>query len=518
MAIVLTSTVVFLAVALSADSSADTEVYFEDGDFFYVSIDDTTAALLNYFGDGPIVDIPPVATDDAPDTPKSYSVVEILGTFGEGITEINIPSSISEINMYAFSSAIDLESISVDPSSTHYESDSFGVLYTAGLHKLIQYPIGKTDLTYSIENVTSEICSNAFANSSLTSVTMPANLLKIGNSAFYQCENLTSISFPANLSIIEWDAFYGCSSLAEVVFPDELDMIGSFAFFGTAVTGITIPYGIEYIGDNAFASCVELKEFTSESYKYDSTDGVLYESTDDYNKGKTLICYPAGKTDTEFVVPGNTNISYGAFWGCTNLKGVSFPSGYNTIPEGAFYECTSLETVDLTNITFIGSYAFDNCTNLTTINNYGDVLFIESLAFYKCALPEVHISSKVISVGNWAFSNCESLYKVIIDDSCKATFGAYVFEDDVNLKKITINSKDVIFEEDSLVISDYEGSPAYVDVYVPSGYDIPPEASNEYTILNIIREGERPYPWENWIGVFFCVLVILGILYAMREV
>lgn len=511
LAIMLTSTMVLSAVAFTVDTSAEPEDPFSYADFYFMPLDDSTVSLLGYEGSDTVIDIPAEAISP---TSHHYDVVEIGGTFDDSIAEVNIPDGIVRISNNAFTYATSLTTITVSNSNSYYQSDD-GVLYTKGLHKLIQYPIGRDDGTYTVANATSEICVSAFQSSSLSTVTLPVNLLKISDSAFCDCKNLTSISFPSKLSIIEDSAFLGCTSLSNVVFPDDLDMIGSYAFCYTAISEINIPYGVEYIGDYAFSCCENLQVFTSDNYRFPALNGILYEESE---KNEKILCYPAGKTDTEFTVPEKTDIKFGAFYGCVNLKSVSFPKGYNSVPIGALYGCHSLETVDLKNITVIEMYAFYECLSLKTIENNQDLIFIGTLAFYDCGLTEVHIPSKVTVVESMAFSYCRSLQEAVIDESCKASIESYVFDGDAELKTIRVNSSDVVFEENSLVISEDEDLKAHVDIFVPSGYDIPSDASNEFTILNVIREGERPYPWENWIGVFFCALVIIGILYGMREV
>ena len=57
-----------------------------------------------------------------------------------------------------------------------------------------------------------------------------------------------------------------------------------------------------------------------------------------------------------------------------------------------------------------------------------------------------------------------------------------------------------------------------VDVYVKEGYSIPDNAAGEFTVVNVMEEGKGPYPYENWIVVAFCVLLIIGIMRIVREV
>ena len=52
--------------------------------------------------------------------------------------------------------------------------------------------------------------------SSLTSLTLPSNVTKIGESAFEGCSSLTSLTLPSSVTSIGSSAFYGCSGLTSI--------------------------------------------------------------------------------------------------------------------------------------------------------------------------------------------------------------------------------------------------------------------------------------------------------------
>ena len=57
-------------------------------------------------------------------------------------------------------------------------------------------------------------------------------------------------------------AFEGCAALEKIVLPQSLVRIGADAFAGAAVTEITIPENVTYIGGCAFARCGNLRAVT----------------------------------------------------------------------------------------------------------------------------------------------------------------------------------------------------------------------------------------------------------------
>lgn len=109
----------------------------------------------------------------------------------------------------------------------------------------------------------------------LERVVLPETLVGIGEDAFRNCKSLSEVNFPAGLRGIQEDAFIGCSSLKSLIFPEGFESVGNSAFAGcVSVTEIvipstlkkiearafahhgceviTLPEGVEYLGDDAF--------------------------------------------------------------------------------------------------------------------------------------------------------------------------------------------------------------------------------------------------------------------------
>jgi len=152
-----------------------------------------------------------------------------------GLSTIRIPGSVSSIGSCTFSPRTGLTEITVDSTNTNYSS-SDGMLFNKNQTTLISCP-----------------CSKA------GSVTLPASVASIGNSAFNSCISLTSITIPSSVTSIGKEAFCGCSNLTGVKLPNNLANIGSSAFFNCAsMTSVVIPAGISSIGEYAFAFCTSL--------------------------------------------------------------------------------------------------------------------------------------------------------------------------------------------------------------------------------------------------------------------
>ena len=108
------------------------------------------------------------------------------------------------------------------------------------------------------EKAVTMVAANGFKGSEIKSVQIPKNIKVIGETAFYGCEQLSSIYFYKGVSEIKAGAFYGCSAIEELILPESLKIIGDSAFTSTSIVSLTLPTGIETIGNFAFAYCARL--------------------------------------------------------------------------------------------------------------------------------------------------------------------------------------------------------------------------------------------------------------------
>ena len=143
---------------------------------------------------------------------------------GSELTDITIPSDITEIKAYAFLGCTSLTSITIPDSVTSIGDNAF--LYCSSLPIIDNiryadtYLIGVTDnsqTVYSISENTRFIGNGAFSGcTSLTSVTIPDSVTSIGKYAFRYCDSLTSVTIGNSVTSIGSGAFYDCRSLTEV--------------------------------------------------------------------------------------------------------------------------------------------------------------------------------------------------------------------------------------------------------------------------------------------------------------
>ena len=203
----------------------------------------------------------------------------------------------------------------------------------------------------------------AFANSPITSVTIPNSIKTIGYGAFEHCQNLTTTFHTGDLaSWCEIDFEGWCSnpmqfthnlylnipgtSFAEevkgdIVIPNTVDTIHNYAFAGaTSFTSVTIPNSVASIGNSAFRGCSSL---------------------------------------TSITIPSSvTSIGNNAFYGCSSLTSITIPSSVMSIGDEAFGECSSLTSITIPNsVTHIGEATFYDCSSLEYLSIPNSVKFSE---------------------------------------------------------------------------------------------------------------------------------------------
>ncbi len=96
------------------------------------------------------------------------------------------------------------------------------------------------------------IGQNAFKQSSVVSMVIPAGVTIIGNDAFTGCTNLTNINVPEGVTEIR-KAFSGCSNLPEITLPSTLTSLYGLAFSDcTSLTSVKIWATIPPVQDQGF--------------------------------------------------------------------------------------------------------------------------------------------------------------------------------------------------------------------------------------------------------------------------
>jgi uncharacterized repeat protein (TIGR02543 family) len=327
------------------------------------------------------------------------------------------PSNLSVIEPFAFANS-SLTSITI-PSSTSLIMDS-AFLNTKKLVSVSFDPDSKLEA----------VGDYAFSGSGLTEIYVPASVTSIGERAFANTNTLAFVSFDQGIQLpsIASGMFEEASALTSIVIPPSVTSIGASAFKSTGLMDLTIPAGVTSIGDQAFASAADLANV---SFDQGSSITSLGESVFQDASALAAIDFP----------PSVTSIGGNAFSG-TGLSSLTIPATIASIGEQAFSY-----TADLTEVIFdpastslsIGPNAFSGSgiTSLTIpagvtsigdqafagMSELGEVTFdsdsklasIGPNAFSGSGITSLTIPAGVTSIGDQAFANISDLIEVTFD-------------------------------------------------------------------------------------------------------
>ena len=233
------------------------------------------------------------------------------------------------------------------------------VVYEEGITEIPEYAL------YRSRQNADDICCT-----SITSITLPGTVTKIGAVAFRGCSGLKDIVIPGSVESIGISAFSGCSSLKEANI-SNLTEINNSVFFGcSSLASIVIPNAVKKIGETAFSNCYGLKEVTLPiSAEYATLGGESFLNC----IGVQKITYTVG--DGSVFAHGNANTL--PRYAYRSLTTVIYEDGITEIPEYALYRsrqnaddicCTNITSITLpSTVKKIGTCAFNGCSGLADV-------------------------------------------------------------------------------------------------------------------------------------------------------
>lgn len=337
-----------------------------------------------------------------------------------------------------------------------FTNNTSNPLYTA--HHLY---IGESEVTEITLPNTENIKPRLFAGaSSLTTVSIPAEVKFIGDDAFMNCSKINTVIFSSanQLTTMEYgsgianplyygatpavtgmalgtltftediknDAFTNAKWLTEIIIGPEVNNIGKNAFKSCSnLTTITFQAGstLDTIDDDAFNGCGALTSILlPETLKSIGTRAFRATklTTIDIPQNCTTIGSSALEDctglNTVTINASITSIPNYIFNRCYNLKNITIPAAIVTIGEGAFQSCSKLTSPPMTDqVTTIGKKAFAGCTGFTILmlSENGQITEIGESAFSGCSnITMVSLPATIRTINNYAFSNCPKLADV----------------------------------------------------------------------------------------------------------
>ncbi len=291
---------------------------------------------------------------------KSIELPEGLVSIGDdafancSLIRLRIPASVTHIGERAFYTAFAMPEsgdagsrmgFTVAEGNTAFSADDRGVLFNKDKTELIQGPVNMSRDSKNPDKVNS-------------SYTIPDTVRRIGDYAFYYCEELTSFTIPSSVESIGEMAFDWTGALHRV----------NSAYYQAAL----------YISDCLIQVC----------------DNSTFSG--DYT-----------------VKAGTRLIADGAFDRCGMLDSVTLPSSLRFLGENAFANCVSLSRVEIPDrVSRIEEGAFESCWNLERVTLPTELRYIGKTAFCDTDLVSVVIPAGVKEIDDEAFLGCGKLETV----------------------------------------------------------------------------------------------------------
>lgn len=323
-------------------------------------------------------------------------------------------------------------------------------IYTNGEDKVLVAYTG-TDTKLILPEGITEIKQRAFYNcTSITSITIPASVKKIGICAFEGCDSLETLIVDSNnttfyskdnciirtlnkelvagckSSIIPTDgsvtqiaqyAFYNCHNLQNITIPDSVEYIHKYAFgYCTGLTNLTVGSGIKIIHPNAFVECESLA-YVNYTGTIDSWAEINFKKDTGLPNSSNPASFAGalhinGQLVTAINLTTATKISAYAFYEFKNITSVVMGDSVTSVEADAFNGCEQLESVIFSNSSQSTIYdsTFYNCYNLKTLVIPASIKTVQNYAFFNCAnLKNVYslgtVGYNTITVNNYSLTN-----------------------------------------------------------------------------------------------------------------
>ena len=319
-----------------------------------------------------------------------------------------------------------------------------------------------------VEDGITSIATGAFAQTELSSVSLPYTLKAISKGAFitkyknYNDKNYVEVNFrgankywfniktngdflkdgvvklnssPVSNNNIVWPAdattipprtFCSYTNLKKVQIPEGITSIGEYAFSDCkTIEEIHFPDSLQYVADYAFYSTT----ITGNAYAPSLESFLKIKYNSDFASNVDGAFYFGGEIlSGRVVLPDVTKLSAGIF-AHSEITEIVFPDTLTEIPSRCMRNITTLTSVTFgKNTVKIGDYAFYGCSGLESVTIPESVTEIGDSAFESTSLSSITLHEGLLSLGRDAFDT-KNMYEVAIPSTVTKVYypgGKYV--------------------------------------------------------------------------------------------
>ena len=349
-----------------------------------------------------------------------------VGAFRDtGITKVVIPSTVTDIDEYAFYGCKKLET----------------VIFLCDLKEIPAYAFyGCTKLTNAqIPASVEYIGSYSFRGTDIRSLTISENVVEIGTEAFRDCDALVELNFAKQsvLHTIGQAAFGGCLSLKSVEMPDTVKVLKNSAFVGcSALESVYVSAGLEIMEGYVFSACPMMTTFEMGEGAKMLGDHAFYTPTADqkgfyYQPNLSNVTLPDSvESIGAYAFAGNTALDY------LEINGV------RTIGDYAFHYATAIEEIEAENLQSIGANAFIGSgiryIELENVKYFGDQCFLGTNLYLSSGSLKLNAA---VTIGMGAFYNCKTIKKLTLGNAVSIGDMAFGTETTGAITSVSLGNK-----------------------------------------------------------------------------
>lgn len=242
-----------------------------------------------------------------------------------------------------------------------------GTIYVISLRKIILpnqiKTIGDLAFSYAIHlesiNIPSELqnlgiyCFSDCISLESTPLQIPEGVTKIPAMCFMNCASLDVVNLPSSIKHIEEGAFYR-AKIKCINFPDGLQSIGNAAFYSSELECVLLPNSCQqFLGTHQFALNHELRKINLPHGVKVIPNCFVYNDINlsEFDIPSTVEIIGADALSTCMVLSGVLlheglkEVKSNAFWYCSALKNLVFPSSLTYLGGASFQYLQSLEAI-----------------------------------------------------------------------------------------------------------------------------------------------------------------------------
>ena len=257
--------------------------------------------------------------------------------------------------------------------------------------------------TVNFEGKIKGVGNYAFAESGITSITIPSSVTSVGTGAFSYCSSLTDAVIKNNVTSNY--EFRACTNLENVSFEGSSMTLVTNAFYDCSkISSLHLGSNITTLQQNAFSGCSGVTDLYIARFAETKPMNMFGSGSNSSKMNLTYIYSSANNSADSWSMPKNMNVVVDCDIPANAFRG--YESGYRM----------TIQSLTLTdNVTSIGNYAFYN-TNILD----GDVKLphllaqgsIGTQAFAKSSITSISIPESFTQINNDLFKNCTSLTTV----------------------------------------------------------------------------------------------------------